>query len=1069
MIIDPDEIRLGSSRLIFPGHSSNVVIRPLERVASLNYFIGSDPSKWKKDVPIYKGVVLENLYPGIDLRIIGTRDNNFKLQWNVKPGADPRLIELLVRGPGGAHLDGEGNIASKGWFVEKPRAFQGSQEIEVAYRKRGERFVLHIGEYDSKQLLVIDPSVVVGGGSLQLELKDMEIYNGDVYVVFDSKSTIGLNGISGYETEGDKNSKDIVILKLSSDLSSVVAGTILGGSGKEEAFDMDISPNGLYVVGRTGSSDFPVVAGAYDRTKNRFWDAFVSRFSLDLENLISSTYLGEDKDDEARAVLVTDDAVYVAGRTRSRDFPTTFGAYRPTFIGGRQDGFISRFDFKLTSLEASTFIGGSDDRRMEKEKVTALFFHNNLIYFAGSTESDDFPVDYVYTDGICKGEKGFVARINPHLTSLEGSALVCGSSRLEYVNSLLVSDSMVFIAGQTNSTDFPLINAVDASITPIDSIIKDEGFISGLSQNLDTLVFSTYLGGEDDDEVYKIFLDEANGVLYAVGYTASTDFPITPSAYQNVNEGSKDAFITAIDINSYGLLYSTYLGGAGNDEAKGLFVLNSGLYVAGSTGSPDFPVIDGAYSTDFYPFKEVFVSRMSLSLDQLIKSTFVGNSVNVAEADEFRDMVLYGGHVYAVGETRSRYIDGFVDLNSKDSSNLDVFVVKMTEDLALNAITYIGGGVADNGRTIYVDENGVYIAGFTNSNDFPTTAGAYQDTFPSENNHAFISRFDLDLNTLLNSTYLAGSDEDIALDIEGKNNSIYVAGWTMSSDFPVTSGSYRGGKDVFISSLSLDLGSLNASVLLGGSEDDVAEDLEISDDGVYVGGWTTSEDFPTTADAYDRTLGNNVDAFVSKYSLDLSTLLASTFLGGDANSDVNSEREEVIYGIALKDDAVYLTGATSVSDFPTTPEAYDTSYNHSTDAFVSKMDLSLSSLLASTFVGGTDGDFGYAIGLITVGGEYKVYITGHTTSSNLLMWNRSVRGYDDTYNGGEDVFVMAFDEDLSDVSYGTYLGGSLDERAWALDFSSSRVFVAGYTWSGDFPLTFGNVQLNGIIGTQGSV
>ncbi|OOP55496.1 MAG: hypothetical protein AYP45_14520, partial [Candidatus Brocadia carolinensis] len=273
----------------------------------------------------------------------------------------------------------------------------------------------------------------------------------------------------------------------------------------------------------------------------------------------------------------------------------------------------------------------------------------------------------------------------------------------------------------------------------------------------------------------------------------------------------------------------------------------------------------------------------------------------------------------------------------------------------------------------------------------------------------FISKLDGGLTSLLASTFLGGASHDIgqsiALDTSGN---VYVTGWTFSSNFPATAGAYDtswnlGDGDVFISKLNDELTSLLASTFLGGSDYDIGHSIALDTSGnVYVTGYTDSPDFPSTAGAYDTSLNDDIDVFISKLDSGLTSLLASTFLGG---SDY-----DIGHSIALDTSGnVYVTGETLSSDLPTTSGAYDTSWNSGyRDAFVSKLDGELTTLIASTFLGGDFADYGYSIALGTHG---NVYVTGETLSSDFPTTSGA---YDTSWNSGQrDAFVSILDGNLS--------------------------------------------------------
>src|SRR3990167_7405653 len=340
----------------------------------------------------------------------------------------------------------------------------------------------------------------------------------------------------------------------------------------------------------------------------------------------------------------------------------------------------------------------------------------------------------------------------------------------------------------------------------------------------------------------------------------------------------------------------------------------------------------------------------------------------------------------------------------------------------LLASTFLGGSDSDNGNSLALDINGnVYVTGNTGSTDFPTTSGAYDAFFSTSlvgGGDAFVSKLDGGLTSLLASTYLGGSRYDngysLTLDISGY---VYVTGYTDSTDFPTTSGAYDTSfnssdyyiDDVFVSKLEGGLGTLTASTFVGGSSDDYGNALTLDTSGnVYVTGSTGSTDFPTTSGAYDTSQNGsgNTDVFVSKLDGGLTSLLASTYLGGSSYDIGNS--------ITLDTSGnAYVTGNTGSTDFPTTNGAYDASQNGSgySDIFVSKLNGGLTSLLVSTYLGGSSSDEGRSLALDISG---NAYVTGYTGSSDFPTTSGA---YDTSFNnsgyGYYDVFVSMLDSDLS--------------------------------------------------------
>jgi len=470
---------------------------------------------------------------------------------------------------------------------------------------------------------------------------------------------------------------------------------------------------------------------------------------------------------------------------------------------------------------------------------------------------------------------------------------------------------------------------------------------------IDPLLASTFLGGGDYDYGSAINIDNS-GNVYVAGSTSSLDFPTTLGAFDTVFGTAMNGFISKFDNNLENLLASTFFGGQ-FVYVNDMTIDNSGnIYVVGSVWSPDFPTTPDAYNTTFNGgISDGFISRFDGNLENLIASTFIGGA---ACENESTDSIATDG------------------------------------------------------------DGNVYVAGWTECADFPTTPDAYDTTFNSGDvpgmsyTTAFVSKLDADLENLLASTFLGGSDWDYAssLAIDAAGN-IYVTGSTGASDFPVTPGAYdrtyNGGlKDVFVSKLDSNLERLLASTLIGGDKRESSLFVAIGSDGsIYITGWTESSDFSTTPDAYDTTYnGEYYDAFISKFDSGLESLLASTFLGG-GGSDFST-----FIGIDSSGN-VYVTGWTESPDFPTTPDAYDTTYDGvASDAFVSKLDGNISILLASTFLGGGANDYA---SFLAIDGSSNVYVVGSTESSYFPTTSDA---YDTTY-GGEyyDAFISLFDGDLS--------------------------------------------------------
>lgn len=452
---------------------------------------------------------------------------------------------------------------------------------------------------------------------------------------------------------------------------------------------------------------------------------------------------------------------------------------------------------------------------------------------------------------------------------------------------------------------------------------------------IDPLIFSTYLGGQGDDHVTSLALDNKNNI-YVVGYTSSTDFP-TKNPFQNTNAGWIDVFITKIKPNGQSLVYSTYLGGQlngtgqGSDRGSAIAVDEKGaVYVTGTTWSRDFP-IKNAIQTELAHCSDVFISKLNSRGNKLIYSTYLGG--NAKES----------GYAIAVDENQVVYIGGYTDsynfptenpFQSDLKGNGDAFIAKISpQGNQLLYSTYFGGKGADDAYGIAVDKTGaIYIAGYTSSNDFPTQK-PYQRTLGG-NSDAYVTKFNSQGNTLLFSTYLGGSDWDWANAICLDNkNCIYITGMSQSQDFPIKKAYQKnlaGETDVIIIKMKPKGNALFFSTYFGGSDNDYGDDIvQDSNNNIYVTGFTKSSDFPVKNPVQETYGGGFSDLFVLKFKPRGKSLFYSTFLGG-TNADFGSS-------LAVdKNSCAYITGYTLSNDFPLKRPLFN-SYSDQHDVIIFKI------------------------------------------------------------------------------------------------------------------------------------
>ena len=448
-----------------------------------------------------------------------------------------------------------------------------------------------------------------------------------------------------------------------------------------------------------------------------------------------------------------------------------------------------------------------------------------------------------------------------------------------------------------------------------------------------SLAYSTYLGGSGTDEGFGVAVDAA-GSAYVTGFTDSTDFPTTPGAFDSTGPGGEtDAFVTKLSPTGSSLLYSTYLGGGDEEEARGVGVDAAGsAYVTGTTDSADFPTTPGAFDTTFNGGDiDAFVTKLSATGSSLLYSTYLGGG----SGEQGRGVAVdAAGSAYVTGFTSSANFPTAAAFDTALGGTDDAFVTKLSPTgSSLVYSTYLGGGSFDSGSAAAVDASGsAYVSGHTNSTDFPT-AGAFDSSLGGTQD-AFATKLSPTGSSLLYSTYLGGSGGEngngVAVDAAG---SAYATGFTSSADFP-TAGAFDatlgGGGDAFATKLSSTGSSLLYSTYLGGGGFEVGLGVAVDAAGsAYVTGQTSSGDFPTTTGTFDSSLGGAQDAFVSKLSASGSSLADSTYLGGSS--------DDLGEGVAVDaSGSAYVTGKTSSGDFPITSGAFDTSLGGSQDAFVTK-------------------------------------------------------------------------------------------------------------------------------------
>ncbi|WP_309495483.1 SBBP repeat-containing protein [Mechercharimyces sp. CAU 1602] len=436
------------------------------------------------------------------------------------------------------------------------------------------------------------------------------------------------------------------------------------------------------------------------------------------------SYLGGASGQNLGGGIITDSLgnAYVTGTTSATDFPVTSGAFQ-TLKNGESDAFISKINPAGTSLLYSTFLGGS----MTDEGNGIAVDSENNAYITGFTISTNFPITSAAFQTITTGGtfNAFVSKINASGSSLLYSTFLGGSTGSSSTGEDIALDgsNQAYIVGTTDTSSYPITSGAFQTILRGTS----DAFITKLNPFGSALVYSTFLGGSEDESGNGIAVDASNQA-YVTGQTTSTNFPTSASAFQLTRRGPADAFVSKLNEAGSSLLYSTYLGGASSEEGLSIAVdIAENAYVTGETiSSTSFPVTANAFQTSA-TLSSAFVSKVNNTGSELLYSTYLGGSLQD------------GGCGIAVDSFGKAWVTGFTDsIDFPTTSDAfqdsliglgnDAFLTQMSfSGDGICFSSYLGGTSADSGVDVAVDSFGnVYIIGETISADLPTTFQAFQ-------------------------------------------------------------------------------------------------------------------------------------------------------------------------------------------------------------------------------------------------------------------------------------------------------------------------------------------------------
>ncbi len=1016
-------------RMTFPGSDT---VHPTGRVRNqhvVNYFHGD---LVLTNVPTYNEVWFEGLYPGIDLRFMMT-GGGLKYEAIARPHSDPSVFRIQLSG------DVDVEVSDVGVSVSLPGVSGGPV-------------------FTDSGLDVFQ----TGGASVPAE-----------YTLIDP-----LTHTYGFALGEYDPSKTLII-----DPWCVSHATLLGGSGGEWAYDIDVDSSGhVYVTGYSGSVDFDVTQDAYQASHGGAHDIFVTELNQTMTGLVYSTYIGGSGDDEGRSLFVDSSGnVYIGGYTASSDFPLV-NAYDPSL--DVRDAVVVKLD-SSGQLVFSTYFGGSGE-----EVITGIVpSGTNYIYVVGYTTSDDLNVTSAYQDTFGGGSyDAFAAEFDTSSASLVYSTYLGGSDDDLAYDAVLIGQDVVLV-GHTWSSDYPAANGYDTSINGQTDI-----FVTRLNSTGNGIVFSTFLGGGSYDYGQSIALDSSNNI-YVAGRSMSSNFP-TVSAYQDSLAGEYDVVVSELSANGQTLLASTYLGGTDTEWSGVVTVDPTGhVCVAAKTASTDYPLLNASDSSRTGATDAV-LTLFDSGLSTLRFSTYFGGSHTEETLGIDTDS---SGAVYFCGTSTSLSFPAHRAYQPGLSGTSDAYIVKYDVDVTpptiglvgtsnntvhrsgtlirldpdddmsgVQSVTYSWDGGANNslsapykvalpsGETTHVLR--VYVSDRVGFESSAVYSFVTDDTAPvidlvTPTNHTSAcsgTLVDVDITEphIGSVTYTWGDSSPQAWSAPYHTVIPHENGWvTLTVNATDQAGNNAVATYVFKASASR---YLHYSTYFGGTDVDMAEDLAVSTNGVmYIVG-STAGSLPTF-NAYDSSFnGLPTDAFLAAFAGN-GSLLFSTYIGGDD--------EDHAYSVALDSDGtIVVAGLTASSNFPVTSGAYQNVTNGGDEAFITRFSSSGDSLVWSTYLGGSLQDRATAVAVAI---DHTVYVTGRTTSNDLPT---NASSYQLALGGYSDAFVAHLTSDGQDLYFITYLGGSdnagaglyVDEGLGIVADTTGHCFVVGYTDSSDFPVKNAN-------------
>ena len=948
----------------------------------VNYFIGDDASKWLTDIPTFRKVAYRNVYEGIDAIYYGNRQQ-LEYDLVVAPGADPGIIKIKYEGSESLRVNREGTLLLKtrAGEIQQPKPLIYQQEngqrklIEGRYIVRGSKRVgFSLGKYDRRKPLVIDPklvylSLVNGGGFGYAIAVDT---NGSAYIAGEIfASTLNPTG-GGFQTSllGADNA---FITKLDASGTSVVYSTYLGSANGAYADGIAVDGQGNAYVTGGAATGFPTTAGAYQTTNHGDYDCFVTKLNGTGSALVYSTFYGGNYYDEGDGIAI--DAAgnaYVGGVAGSNDLITTAGAPQ-TSSGGGYDGFAIKLNPSGSATTYATYFGGGGS---DIVNGTIALDSSGNAYITAQTSSFNLPqVNAVM--GPAGTDRGVFKSINSGSTwSLSSNGLQTST-----VSALAVdrnSSNTIYAAtggGVYKTTDGGLNWSNTGAVYPNGLALAMAGS-STIYVGTDGGINKTTNAGASwsvsyaGNAIRALAIDPTNSaIVYAAGNDGVIKTTNSGGSWTPMNSGMTRSPVRSlvIDPTNTSIVYLS-VGNNTNSRvykstngatswalansglpASTIFSLaldpnspttlyagtNSGMYKT-TNGATNWSVINNGLTIQYSDNVSRTPGIGAVAISTPSTTLYAASSSGATSAGAFPAPAVFksidGGATWSVNATGlagSNLISLGVDPNDAtkiyvgNAGDFDAYFVKInpTGTAFLNA-TYVGSSGLDVAAGVAVDSsNSPYILGYTQGNNFQTTVGAFQ-TLRKGIADAYVMKLNPAGNQISYSTLLGGLDSELTLGgiaVDGSGDA-FVTGFTASSDFPTTAGSFQrtfgsrstaGSRDSFVAELNPNGTALVYSSYLGGAGDEpgslpfFGSRLAIDPAGnAYVVG-TTSD--PNSFPVFDSINGFNANGtYVAKIdpntpTFSISGRLATSLNVGIAGIHVEAEGPAGVFHSGVTD------------------------------------------------------------------------------------------------------------------------------------------------------------------------